>query len=72
MAELAAELEEADALVLVGHCVELGEHEIPYAPVTGALPTLLEPAELDDVAGSAAGDLGWLVPGLGEADPPTR
>jgi len=68
--EFAAATPEADAFVLAAHCVDLGEHEIPYAPVMGALrplATRLEPAELEEVVGPARGDLAWLVPGLGEA-----
>ena len=43
--------------VLVGRCVELGEGELPYAPVAGALralPAQLEPAELDGGARAGA------------------
>jgi hypothetical protein len=68
--ELAAATPEGEAFVLVGHCLDLGEHEIPYAPVIGALralPALLEASELEAVVGPARGELAWLVPGLGEA-----
>ena len=58
VAEFAAELPESEAFVLVGQCVELGEHEIPYVSVMGALrplPKLLAPEELDEVAGPMGG-----------------
>ena len=70
VAEFAAELPESEAFVLVGQGVALGEHEIPYAPVMGALrslPTLLSPDELDEVAGPMGRELAGLVPGVGEA-----
>ena len=70
VAEFAAELPETEAFVLVGQGVELGEHEIPYAPVIGALrplPTLLSPDELDEVAGPMGRELAGLVPAVGEA-----
>jgi DNA-binding CsgD family transcriptional regulator len=38
--ELVARAEAGHALALVGHCVELGEGELPYAPVAGALRAL--------------------------------
>jgi hypothetical protein len=37
IAELASEADAQGALVLVGHCAGLGEGELPYAPVAGAL-----------------------------------
>ena len=70
VAEFAAELPESEAFVLVGQGVALGEHEIPYAPVMGALrslPTLLSPDALDEVAGPMGRELAGLVPGVGEA-----
>src|SRR5918997_6119463 len=39
--ELVGRARERDALVLVGDCVELGEGELPYAPLIGALRPLL-------------------------------
>jgi len=56
-------------LVLVGNCVELGEGELPYAPVAGALLSMaaqLEPAALEDVLGPARSEVARLVPDLGE------
>ena len=71
VAELAATT--GDALVLVGHCVELGDGELPFAPVIGALRTLpsrLEAGELDRALGPARAELARLIPALGEADAP--
>src|SRR5690242_20468984 len=54
VSELAAQVPEGEATVLFGHCVEVGDGELPYAPVVGALRALaaqLEPDELEDVIG---------------------
>ena len=54
--------------VIGGDCVELGEGELPYAPIVGALRPLArsgDPAfkELSDAARCA---LAQILPGLGE------
>src|SRR3954462_13303606 len=43
--ELAARAAERGVRVLAGHCFEVGEGELPYAPIVGALRGLA--AELD-------------------------
>ena len=71
VAEVAAEARADGVLVLIGHCVELAEGELPYAPVAGAVRALaaqLGPAELDVVLGTARGELARLAPVLGEGD----
>ena len=71
VAEVAAEARADGVLVLIGHCVELGEGELPYAPVAGAVRALaaqLAPGELDAVLGPARGELARLAPDLGEGD----
>lgn len=71
VAEVAAEARADGALVLIGHCVELGEGELPYAPVAGAVRALaaqLGPGELDAVLGTARGELARLAPVLGEGE----
>src|SRR4029077_6952683 len=61
---------EQGALPLVGECVDLAEAELPYAPVVGALRTVVrertEP-ELPRLLGSARPELARLLPELGDA-----
>jgi predicted ATPase len=55
-------------LVLAGDCVDLGEGELPYAPLVGALRGLLRgghPA-FDALPVPLRGALGGILPGLGE------
>jgi predicted ATPase len=69
VAEFATEAEAQGALVLAGNCVDLGEGELPSAPVAGALRSMaaqLEPAALEDVLGPARAELARLVPDLGD------
>ena len=68
--ELAAGAARARRCVLVGRCVDLGDGELPYAPIAGALralPALLGRRGGRDVFGPARGRAGRLVPGLAEA-----
>src|SRR6476659_9578275 len=68
VAELAAQIAPGEATVLFGHCVEVGDGELPYAPVVGALRALaaqLDPDELEDVIGPGRAELARLVPDLG-------
>jgi DNA-binding CsgD family transcriptional regulator/tetratricopeptide (TPR) repeat protein len=56
------------AFVLAGDCVDLGEGELPYAPLVGALRGLLRgghPA-FDALPVALRGALGGILPGLGE------
>jgi DNA-binding CsgD family transcriptional regulator len=65
--ELRARAAESGALVLSGECVELGEGELPYAPIVGALRSLhqaLDDEALDRALGPAREDLALLVPEL--------
>ena len=59
----------ADFQVLWGTCVHFGEASVPFAPVSGALQTWLERADAPTRAEvfSGAGDLGMLLPALGDA-----
>ncbi|MGZ4263665.1 MAG: ATP-binding protein [Solirubrobacteraceae bacterium] len=63
---------EADALMLVGECVDLTDAELPYAPIVGALRPVVrdrtEP-ELTKLFGAARGELARLLPELGDAAP---
>ena len=59
------------ALVLLGRCVDVGEGELAYAPIAGALRSLaaqIEEAELEAVLGPARGELARLVPELAGPD----
>jgi DNA-binding CsgD family transcriptional regulator len=65
--ELIAEARAGGARVLVGGCVELDGGGIPFAPLVEMLRTLgrdLPDDELDDLLGSARGEVGRLVPEL--------
>jgi DNA-binding CsgD family transcriptional regulator/tetratricopeptide (TPR) repeat protein len=56
------------AFVLVGDCVELGEGELPYAPLIGALRGLLREGHpaFDALPVPLRGALGAILPGLEE------
>jgi predicted ATPase len=67
VAALAEEAQADGVLVLVGRCVDIGEGELPYAPIAGALRgllTQLSSSELGEVLGPARSDLGRPVPDL--------
>ncbi|HEY6759752.1 MAG TPA: AAA family ATPase [Baekduia sp.] len=57
---------EAGAKVLSGECVELGDGELPYAPLVGALRPLVRAGDpgLLGLPASARYELGALLPGL--------
>jgi len=58
--------------VLVGECVDLGETELPYAPIVGALRSVVQvfnEPELNRLFGAARGELARLLPKLGEPAP---
>src|SRR4051812_39640813 len=60
------------ARVLTGHCLEVAEGDLPYAPIAGALRVLateLDAGELDEVLGPARAELGLIVPDLLTGDP---
>ena len=55
--------------VLVGHCLELGESGLPFAPIVEAfrdLPDLLDPDVLARVLASGRSEIGNLVPTLAD------
>ncbi|MDX8153840.1 AAA family ATPase [Patulibacter brassicae] len=67
--------EEAGALVLAGECVQLGDGELAYAPLVGALRPLLRDAHpvLETLDPATRRALGRVLPGLdgaGEAPGP--
>jgi DNA-binding NarL/FixJ family response regulator len=71
--ELAARAREVGARVLSGECVELGDGELPYAPLYGALRPLVRAGDpgLLGLPPSARQALAALLPGLAEeGDPP--
>src|SRR5947209_7702107 len=70
--EFSRRASEQGALVLTGECVDLAEVELPYAPIVGALRSVVrernEP-ELARLFGGARAELARLLPELGDADP---
>ena len=68
---LASELTEtaraSGARVLSGDCVELGEGELPYAPLVGALRRVAREGDpaFDELPESQRADLATILPGLG-------
>ena len=68
--ELIRHAREAGARVLSGDCVDLGEDELPYAPLLTALRPLVRDGDpaLDALAPSLRAALDAILPGLGEAD----
>ena len=69
--ELTGRARERGALVLVGDCVELGEGELPYAPLVGALRPLLRDGHpaLDALPDPLRAALTAVLPGLGDRVP---
>ena len=67
--ELIRHAREAGARVLTGDCVELGEDELPYAPLLTALRPLVRDGDpaLDALAPSLRAALDAILPGLGES-----
>ena len=67
LGELTGRARERDALVLVGDCVDLGEGELPYAPLIGALRPLLRDGHpaLDALPDPLRDALTAVLPGLG-------
>ena len=78
ISELAGRAEREGMTVAVGECLPLGDGELPYAPVVGALRSLMaqrEGSELEEMLGSVRGELAVLLPELasdrgGVASPP--
>jgi predicted ATPase/DNA-binding CsgD family transcriptional regulator len=67
VAELAGHARERGARVLTGECVALGDGEMPYAPIVGALRSV-DAETLADALGGAASGLAPLLPQLGRPD----
>ena len=66
--ELIRHARESGARVLSGDCVELGEDELPYAPLLTALRPLVRDGDpaLDELAPPLRSALDAILPGLGE------
>ncbi len=70
VAEYGERARAAGARVLTGDCVELGEGELPYAPIVGVLRDLQREVGADALAeltGAGGAELGRLLPEAGEA-----
>ena len=78
ISEVAGRTEREGMTVAVGECLPLGDGELPYAPVVGALRSLMaqrEGSELEEMLRSVRGELAVLLPELasdrgGVASPP--
>jgi ATP/maltotriose-dependent transcriptional regulator MalT len=70
--ELRRHARDAGARVLSGDCVELGEDELPYAPLLSALRPLVrdEDPALDQLAPSYRAAIEAIMPGLGSGRSP--
>jgi DNA-binding CsgD family transcriptional regulator len=69
ISEFAARTQATGATVLIGECVPVGEGELPYAPIVGALRSLVrerERSEIDVLVGRARSELARLLPELAE------
>ena len=67
VAELARRTGEDGARVAIGECVELGDEELPYAPIVGVLRSLARDHDpvLDALPPAARAELAALLPELG-------
>ena len=65
--ELARVARDSGARVLSGDCVELGEGELPYAPLVGALRRIAREGDpaIDALPEVQRADLATILPGLG-------
>jgi DNA-binding CsgD family transcriptional regulator/tetratricopeptide (TPR) repeat protein len=70
LAEFEARAADSGARVLHGECLDLGEGELPYAPLLAALRPLARGHDdtLAELPQSARLELGRLLPGLGDGD----
>lgn len=70
LTELARRARDDGARVLSGECVELGDGELPYAPLVGALRPLVraEDPALLELPATARHELAALLPGLANGD----
>lgn len=69
--ELETRLAARDMLVLRGETIEQGDDELPYAPLTGALRSLVRAGDpaLEQLTPASRSQLSVLLPGLAEASP---
>jgi ATP/maltotriose-dependent transcriptional regulator MalT len=67
VAELAARTRDEGARVAIGECVELGDEELPYAPIVSVLRSLAREHDpvLDELPPAARAELAALLPELG-------
>src|SRR5215217_1777677 len=67
VAELSRRSRDAGARVLIGECVELGDEELPYAPIVSVLRALARDGDpiLDELPAGARSELATLLPELG-------
>ena len=67
VAELAGRIREDGGRVAIGECVELGEEELPYAPLVSVLRALARDHDpvLDELPPAARAELAALLPELG-------
>ena len=67
IAELANRAREDGARVAIGECVELGDEELPYAPIVSVLRSLARDHDpvLDELPPAARAELAALLPELG-------
>jgi len=71
LSALAAAARDEGARVLSGECIELGEGELPYAPLIGALRPLVRAGDpaLTELPARARRELAALLPGLADDAP---
>jgi DNA-binding CsgD family transcriptional regulator/tetratricopeptide (TPR) repeat protein len=69
LSELRDRLPELGAGAFGGECIDLGEDELPYAPLVGAIRPLVRASDpvLGQLGGSARAEFARLVPELGES-----
>jgi predicted ATPase len=67
VAEFASRTQEAGARVEIGECVELGDEELPYAPIVSVLRSLAREGDsvLDELPPGTRAELATLLPELG-------
>jgi DNA-binding CsgD family transcriptional regulator len=68
LSELTARARTSGARALSGDCVELGEGELPYAPLVAVLRSLARSRDpvLEELPASVRAELATLLPGLGD------
>src|SRR3954470_18441273 len=74
LSELGRAARESGMRVLSGECIELGEGELPYAPIVAALRPLARSGDpaLDALSPAARSGLAHMLPGLGDGSGGTR